>query len=35
MEAGGFVLYCLALTNLVKKLKEEKNCNFFRFRYKL
>ena len=31
MQAGGFVLHCLALTNLVKMLKEEKICNFFRF----
>ena len=31
MEAGGFVLHCLTLTNLVKMLKEEKICNFFRF----
>ena len=27
MEAGGFVLHCFALTNLVKMLKEEKICN--------
>ena len=35
MEAGGFVLHCLASTNLVKMLKEEENCKFFRFPYKL
>ena len=33
MEAGGFVLHCLSLTNLIKMLKEEKICNFFRFPY--
>ena len=35
MEDGGFVLHCLALTNLIKMLKEEKICNFLRFPYNL